>query len=74
MFGEKFYNGAIRKYVIYFGTLFNDLEIDRVNNSGEVIQNIRVPIAYGPREKYMAMLDQNPNLVKIDVRLSTVKK
>jgi len=62
MFGEKFYNGIIRKYVIYFGTLFNDIEIDRVNSSNNVIQTIRVPISYGPKEKYLAQLDQNPNL------------
>lgn len=62
MFGEKFYNGIIRKYVIYFGTLFNDIEIDRVNSSNTVIQSIRVPISYGPKEKYLAQLEQNPNL------------
>lgn len=62
MFGEKFYNGAIRKYVIYFGTLFNDIEIDRVNSAGTTTQSLRVPINYGPKEKYDAMLTQNPNL------------
>lgn len=62
MFGEKFYNGMIRKYVIYFGTLFNDIEIDRTNSSNTVVQTIRVPITYGPKEKYLAQLDQNPNL------------
>lgn len=62
MFGEKFYNGIIRKYVIYFGTLFNDIEIDRVNSSNTVIQTLRVPISYGPKEKYVAQLEQNPNL------------
>lgn len=57
MFGQKFYNGVIRKYVIYFGTLFNDIEIDREDSSGNVIQQIRVPIAYGPKEKYIARIE-----------------
>jgi len=62
MFGQKFYNGVIRKYVIYFGTLFNQIEIDRVDGSGDTIQNIRVPISYGPRQSFIERLNVDPNL------------
>ena len=69
MFGKKFYNGAIRKYVIYFGTLFNDIEFDR-ENDGVVVQEVRVPISYGPREKYLNRIQQDPNLEKqVEVNL-----
>ena len=62
MFGKKYYNGVIRKYVVYFGTLFNNIEIDRENNAGETIQTMRVPISYGPRQKYIERLNVDPNL------------
>lgn len=62
MFGDKFYNNVIRKYVVYFGTLFNEIEIDRTNNAGTVIQEMRVPIHYGPRQKYLMRNDVDPNL------------
>jgi len=62
MFGKKYYNGVIRKYVIYFGTLFNNIEIDRVNSAGERVQTLRVPISYGPRQKFIERLNVDPNL------------
>ena len=62
MFGKKYYNGVIRKYVVYFGTLFNNIEIDREDSSGNVIQTTRVPISYGPRQKYIERLNVDPNL------------
>lgn len=62
MFGQDYYHGVIRKYIIMFGNMFNDIDISRFNNSGTAIQNIRVPIAYGPREKFLARLNQDPNL------------
>lgn len=62
MFGNSFYHGVIRKYIIMFGNMFNDIDISRFNNSGTAVQTIRVPIAYGPREKFLARLNQDPNL------------
>lgn len=62
MFGSKFYHGSIRKYVALFGTLFNDIVIDRLDSNGSVYQTIKVPISYGPKEKVLARLDQDPNL------------
>lgn len=62
MFGSSFYHGALRKYVTLFGTLFNDILIDRVDSDGEIYQTISVPISYGPKEKVLARLNQDPNL------------
>ena len=57
MFGQKFYNGIIRKYVVMMGTLFNNIEIDRVNSNNTTIQTIRVPITYGPKERFLARIE-----------------
>jgi len=62
MLGHKFYHGSIRKYVTLFGTLFNDIEIDRLSSTGSVYQTIRVPLSYGPKDKILARLDQDPSL------------
>ena len=62
MFGQQYYNGVIRKYVIAFGSLFNDIVIQRLNKAGEKIQSIQVPLAYGPKEKFLVRLRQDPNL------------
>jgi hypothetical protein len=57
MFGSKHYNGIIRKYVVLMGTLFNNIEIDRINSSNVVIQSLRVPISYGPKERFLARIE-----------------
>lgn len=59
MFGHNFYHGIIRKHTALVGTLFNDLVITR-GDGGE--QSVRVPIIYGPREKYLARLERDPSL------------
>lgn len=62
MFNQQFYHGIMRKYVVYFGTLFNDIMIQRSDDEGNVLQEMAVPISYGPKQKFIARLDQNPNL------------
>lgn len=62
MFGQMFYNGVIRRYVIYFGTIFSDVWIQRDDSDGNIIQSFKVPINYGPREKFLARLESNPDL------------
>ena len=47
-----------------FGTLFNDIVVQRFNTAGARIQAIKVPIAYGPKEKFLARVEQNPDLQK----------
>jgi hypothetical protein len=61
MFGY-FYHEILRKTVIAFGTLFNEITIRHKNNSNVVINSIRVPLAYGPTQKFLARLEQSPDL------------
>lgn len=62
MFGHSYYHGVIRKYIIMFGNMFNDIDVVRYNSSGVAQQTIRVPIAYGPKEKFLVRLRTDPNL------------
>ena len=56
---DHFYHQIFRKTVIAFGTLFNGIEINR---DGDEI--IKVPLAYGPTQKFLARLEQQPDLNK----------
>lgn len=62
IFGDTFYHGHVKRYVTLFGTLFNDLWIVRKDNDGRPKQSMKVPLAYGPREKFLARLESNPDL------------
>lgn len=63
MFGNVFYHGSIRRYVILFGTLFNEIYINRNNiSNNDLISTMRVPITYGPKDKVLARTEQDPNL------------
>ena len=57
MFGRTFYHESLRKYVILFGTLFNDVWINRTDEEGNVKQALKVPLSYGPREKFLARIE-----------------
>jgi len=59
--GTPFYNSLFKKYVVIFGTLFNNIKIERRNSSGGLEQTFKVPIAYGPREKFLARIEENPD-------------
>ena len=59
---NTYYHGTIRKYIVAFGTLFNDIHINRVNSNNETIQTMKVPLSYGPKEKFLARLEGDPNL------------
>ena len=54
----------MRKVVVAFGTMFNDINLVRTNNAGEVIQTMKVPLAYGPKQKWLARLQEDPNITK----------
>ena len=62
MLGQTFYHQTIRKYVVLFGTLFNDLNIEKKNSSGNVVSRQKVPIAYGPKQKFLTRIRQDPNI------------
>ena len=57
MLGTHFYNETIRRTVIGFGTLFNNLEIKKKNEvNNEVIESEKVALAYGPKQKFLYRL------------------
>ena len=59
MLGSTFYHQTIRKYVAVFGTIFNDLNIERKNSSGTVIEKFKVPLAYGPKQKWLLAIQES---------------
>ena len=59
MFKDAQYHELIRKTVVAFGTLFNDLYVYRNNSSGKIIQKMKVPLAYGPKQKFLTRIDQD---------------
>ena len=61
MLGNYFYNETIRKTVIAFGTLFNDIKIKKFGSDGKTISQIKVPIAYGPMQRFLARIEQQTN-------------
>ena len=64
MLGQQFYHETIRKIVISFGSMFNDIQLVRKDNSGTIIQTMKVPLAYGPREKFLVRLREDADLTK----------
>lgn len=69
MFGGHFYNASIRRFVSVFGTLFNNLNVVRSTSGGEVKSITRVPLAYGPKQKFLARLDERPDLNAPDINI-----
>lgn len=61
---EYFYNEGIRKTIVVFGSLFNNIQIRQKNDAGEVFFQGKVPIAYGPTQKFLARLREVPDLNK----------
>ena len=64
MFGTYFYNKNIRNIVILFGTVFNDISVRKVTSAGVVQEEFKVPIAYGPSEKFLVRLRQATDVTK----------
>jgi hypothetical protein len=64
MLGTYYYHEIIRRTIISFGTLFNNIQIKHENENGDDISLIKVPIAYGPVQKFLARLDEKPDLRK----------
>ena len=71
MLNEHFYHAAIRRTIAAFGTIFNNIKIVRKDSAGEIKQITRVPLAYGPKQKFLARLDGQADLndPKIAIKL-----
>ena len=54
MFGVTFGHGTMRKMVIYFGRLFDNIHLNRYDTSNTLVQNMKVPLNYGPKEKFLS--------------------
>jgi hypothetical protein len=61
MFGGHFYHATIRKSVAVFGTLFNNITVIRKDGSGGILNQIKVPLAYGPKQKFLARMTEDLN-------------
>jgi hypothetical protein len=64
MISNYFYHEILRKTIVAFGTLFNDIKIKHKDNAGDDFSIITVPIAYGPVQKFLARIEQVPDLKK----------
>jgi hypothetical protein len=62
MLGTYFYHEILRKTVIGFGTLFNNINIRHKDASGTTFSALKVPLAYGPMQKFLARIQQQPEL------------
>ena len=62
MFGHDFYHGTLRRYVIMFGNLFNEIQVDRYDTAGTKLQTVNVPIEYGPKQKFIQRVTSDPDL------------
>ena len=64
MLSNYYYHEIIKRTLTAFGTLFNDIHIQHQNSSDETISDMKVPIAYGPIQKFLARIEQQPELNK----------
>ncbi len=63
MFGTHFYNEIIRRNIVGFGTLFNNISLKKIDPSdNSVLEEEKVPLAYGPKAKFLTRLEQNPDV------------
>ena len=60
---NHFYNSTTRKYVAIFGTLFNQLKIERRTAAGALQQEMIVPLSYAPFQKILARVAADPDLL-----------
>jgi hypothetical protein len=64
MLANYYYHQIIRKTIIAFGTVFNEIHIQHKNSNDDTTSDMRVPLAYGPMQKFLARIEQQPELNK----------
>ena len=64
MLGQQFYHETIRKIIVSFGTIFNNIQIVRKNSSGNITQSMKVPLAYGPKQKFLTRIREDASISK----------
>ena len=55
-------NESIRKLVIAFGSIFNEIYVTRSDSSGTETQRLRVPFTYGAKEKFLRRLEEESGI------------
>lgn len=60
---QYFYHERIRKSVATFGTIFNNIHVQRRGKTGAVVDQVKVPLSYAPKDKYLERIRENPSLV-----------
>ena len=61
---EYFYHEIMRRTIIGFGSLFNNIKIEHTNETDTTVSTLKVPLAYGPTQKFLARLEQQADLSK----------
>src|SRR5210317_48165 len=61
---EYFYHEILRRTIVSFGTLFNNINIKHTNDSDNTVSMMKVPLAYSPTQKFLARLEQVQDLNK----------
>jgi hypothetical protein len=64
MLGNYFYHEIIRKVIVGFGTLFNNIHIQHLDTNKNLLEDIKVALSYGPTQKFLAKIEQQANLEK----------
>lgn len=59
---QKFYFQTTRRLIIAFGSMFNNIMIDRRDDAGNLIQTLKIPLSYGPKQKYLTRINTQPDL------------
>jgi hypothetical protein len=62
MLNQRFYWGTIRKAIVAFGNMFNNITIQRTDANGNVVQLQKVPLSYSPKQKFLTKIRQQPNV------------
>jgi hypothetical protein len=69
MLNSHFYHSHIRKSVAVFGSMFNNISVHRKDSTGKFDSAIKVPLSYGPKQKFLARLFEEPDLNAPEVAL-----
>jgi len=69
MLDQRFYWGTIRKSIVAFGNMFNNITIERKDANGNVVQIQRVPLSYSPQQKFLAKIRQQPDVDNINFQV-----
>lgn len=64
MLGTYYYHEIIRKTIVSFGTLFNQIHIHHKDADGGTYSEMKVPLSYGPSQKFLARIEQQADLNK----------